>query len=365
MAGIIVHEWLARHGGSENVVEEIALTFPDAQIQSLWNDAPGRFPPTRVSETWLARTPLRKSKAMALPFMPLTWQHLGSSDAEWILCSSHLFAHHARFSGPARHAPKFVYAHTPARYIWSPELDARGKGAAVRVAAKPLQRIDFRRSQDATSIAANSHFVSQRIKAAWHRESEVIYPPVNVGDFAVDPAPDLTPEEEAILDSLPSDFVLGASRFIPYKRLDLVIALGVASDVHVVLAGDGPSLLELRALAEEHPGQVTFVSRPSRPLLSALYRRALAYVFPAIEDFGIMPVEAMATGAPVIARATGGAAESVIHGVTGALLEDFTGQAAREALTLAVAAKAQDSIDRAWSFDRAVFHQKLLGWVRL
>lgn len=363
MAGVIVHEWLAKRGGSENVVEEIVATFPDAQLQSLWNDAPQRFADLQVAETWLARTPLRKSKALALPFMPLTWRHLGQSDAEWILCSSHLFSHHARFSGAARDVPKLVYAHTPARYIWTPELDARGNNVLAMAARKPLQHLDRRRAQEAQAIAANSEFVRQRIQDSWHRDSVVIHPPVDVQAFATDPAPQLTPAEHLILDALPETFLLGASRFIPYKRLDLVIALGAASDTPVVLAGDGPSLPELQQLADRHPGRVSFVLKPSRALLSALYRRALAYVFPAIEDFGIMPVEAMATGTPVIARDIGGAAESVIDGTTGVHLHDFTGDAGREAVSRVARMLPQDCVDRAWQFDKEVFHQTLRAWV--
>jgi glycosyltransferase involved in cell wall biosynthesis len=363
MSGIVVHEWLAKRGGSENVVEEIVATFPDAQLQSLWNDAPQRFTDLNVAETWLARTPLRKSKALALPFMPTTWRHLGSNDADWILCSSHLFSHHARFAGPARDVPKLVYAHTPARYIWTPELDARGNNVLAKAVRMPLQRLDRSRAQEAQAIAANSEFVRKRIQDCWHRDSVVIHPPVDVQAFADDPAGHLTAEEEQTLAALPDTFLLGASRFIPYKRLDLVVALGVASDTPVVLAGDGPSLPELQALADQHPGQVTFVIKPSRALLSSLYRRALAYVFPAIEDFGIMPVEAMATGTPVIARDFGGAAESVVHGVTGVHLGDFTGQAGKEAVALAATLRPEDAIARAWQFDKSVFRSSLRTWV--
>ncbi|MET0885868.1 MAG: glycosyltransferase [Mycetocola sp.] len=363
MAGIVVHEWLAKRGGSENVVEEIVATFPDAQLQSLWNDAPQRFTDLSVAETWLARTPLRKSKALALPFMPTTWRHLGRNEADWILCSTHLFSHHARFSGPARDAPKLVYAHTPARYIWTPELDARGNNVIAQAVRGPLQRLDRVRAQEARSIAANSEFVRKRIQDSWHRDSVVIHPPVDVQAFADDPSAHLTADEEQVLAALPDTFLLGASRFIPYKRLDLVISLGVASDTAVVLAGDGPSMADLQLLADQNPGRVSFVTKPSRALLSALYRRALAYVFPAIEDFGIMPVEAMAAGTPVIARDIGGAAESVVDGVTGVHLSDFTGQSGREAVALAATLRREDCTRRAWEFDKAVFRTSLRTWV--
>ncbi|PPF82215.1 glycosyltransferase family 4 protein [Subtercola sp. Z020] len=360
---MIVHEWLEPLGGAEKVMEEIAALYPDSPIRCLWNDAPQRFESSRVTETWLARTPLRRHKALALPIMPEVWRHLGSSDAEWILSSSHLFAHHARFSGPARNAPKYVYAYTPARYIWEPDADVRGNSFGARAVSRPLRALDRRRAQEPKSIAAISEFVRERIKRDWGRDSIVIYPPVDIAAFADDAPGELTEGEQQILDSLPDTFVMGASRFIPYKRLDLVIQLGVAADVHVVLAGNGPSMGELRALADQHPGQVTFVDRPSLALLRELYRRALVYVFPPIEDFGIMPVEAMATGTPVIARSFGGAAETVVDGVTGALLPNFTETEMREAVDRVASIDPAACKAQADQFTRAAFHKGMTDWV--
>jgi glycosyltransferase involved in cell wall biosynthesis len=363
MSGVLVHEWLARRGGSENVLTELAQIFPDAPIVSLWDDAPERFAPGRVTETWLARTPLRRHKALALPLMLETWRRLGSSDADWILCSSHLFAHHARFSGPATDAPKFVYTHTPARYIWTPELDDRGDSAVARTISRSLQCVDRRRAQEAHSIAVNSAFVGRRVEKAWDRDSVVIHPPVSVRTYAENLHDLLTPDEQAVLDALPDTFILGASRFVPYKRLDVAIAAGAAAGVPVVIAGDGPEGPRLRALGEEHPGLVTFVHHPSTALLNQLYRRALLYVFPPVEDFGIMPVEAMATGTPVIANSIGGGAESVKHGVTGALVDSFEPSALRKAVDIASAARPRDCVSRAWEFDVSVFARKIREWV--
>lgn len=363
MAGMIVHEWLASTGGSENVVEILASTFPDAPITCLWNDSNERFAPGRVSETWLARTPLRRSKAFALPLMPPTWRHLPTAQADWILCSSHLFAHHARFAGPARSAPKFVYTHTPARYIWTPELDGRGRSAIARTLAAPLKFVDRKRAAEAHQIAANSQFIQDRIERAWRRDSTVIYPPVNVGAYVASSQGALSFGDELILDGLPEIFILGASRYVPYKRLDVVIATGVACGVPVVLAGEGPEETHLRALADEHPGSVTFIPRPSFALLNELFRRALVYVFPPVEDFGIMPVEAMATGTPVIANAVGGASESVVHGVTGALVGSFARSELRSAVDIAVASRAEDCVSRAWDFDVSVFQREIQDWV--
>lgn len=359
MSGILVHEWLARHGGSENVFEVLSDVFPDADRFCLWNDSDGRF--TNVSETMLARTPLRRSKAAALPFMPFAWRHLPARDADWILCSSHVFAHQARFAGPARTAPKLVYAHTPARYVWTPELDGRGSGAAARLVSSVLKPQDRRRAAEPVAIAANSAFIADRIARTWEREATVIHPPVDVAAFAS--SPEASEDEMARIDALPTPFLLGVSRFVPYKRLDRVIDAGIAADLPVVLAGGGPDEDRLRAHAEAHRARVTFVHNPSTAMLAALYRRALALVFPAIEDFGIMPVEAMATGTPVVASAIGGTAETVVDGVTGALVHDWAGDELRAAVERAAAADPAACVARASEFDTAVFSQRIAAWV--
>jgi glycosyltransferase involved in cell wall biosynthesis len=358
---MLVHEWLERSGGSENVFEAMIDIFPDASRWCLWNDGGDRF--RDVHETLLARTPLRKSKVVALPVMPPVWRHLPTAKADWILVSSHLFAHHARFQGPARQAPKLVYAHTPARYIWEPELDGRGNGFISRAASRVLKRIDKHRSKEATAIAANSQFVADRIERVWERESQVIYPPVSVERFAT--PPNLSPSEQRALDRLPTDFLLGVSRFVPYKRLDAAIEAGRLSGLPVVLAGSGPDEARLRELAERlHPGRVTFVERPTTPLLNAIYRRAAALVFAPIEDFGIVPVEAMAAGTPVIANAIGGASETVIAGVTGALVLNWSSRTElTAAIDLARACAPSDCLDRARRFDIPEFENAIKSFV--
>ena len=360
MAGILVHEWLARHGGSENVFEVLSNTFPDAERFCLWNDSEGRF--EDVHETVLARTPLRKSKAAALPFMPTVWRHLPDRDADWILASSHLFAHQARFGGPARHAPKLVYAHTPARYVWTPELDGRGDSAAARVVSSLLKPVDRKRAAEPVAIAANSAFIAQRIADTWQREATVIHPPVDVSALTA-PPDQLTPADSVVLSALPPEFLLGVSRFVPYKRLDRVIEAGAAAGLPVVLAGGGPDEERLRAMAAERGERVVFVRNPSSSLLAELYRRALALIFPAIEDFGIMPVEAMATGTPVVASAVGGTAETVVDGVTGALVHEWTRSELAVAVDRAVRVDAAACVARAHEFDTPVFVERITSWV--
>jgi glycosyltransferase involved in cell wall biosynthesis len=287
---------------------------------------------------------------------------LPAEDADWVLCSSHLFAHHARFHGPARDVPKLVYAYTPARYVWVPELDGRGRSLPARALSAALKPIDRRRAQEATSILGISRFIADRIEECWGREAGVIYPPVNVHEFTAPPLV-LTPAEQAVIDALPKDYILGVSRFVPYKRLDAAIEAGLAVDAPVVLAGAGPDEARLRAIAEKHPGRVTFVPSPSFAVLRELLRRARVLVFAPIEDFGIVPVEAMASGTPVVANAIGGASETVLDGVTGALVQDWSRSELANAVERASAARPADCVARAEEFSVPVFTHRIRDWV--
>jgi glycosyltransferase involved in cell wall biosynthesis len=361
MSGVLVHEWIAQSGGSENVLQAMSEVYPDADVVCLWNESTGRFDGRRVRETWLGRSPLRGQKVLALPLMPVTWRHLSGAAYDFALISSHLFAHHARFATvPAER--RFVYVHSPARYIWDPELDTRGSGRAVRAAGALLKPLDRRRARETRHFATNSAFVRDRVSRAWGVQAEVIHPPVDVeriqaGDVPLDPA------DRQLLDGLPDEFVLGASRFVPYKRLDQVIRTGALTGLPVVLAGAGPDEAALRRLAATAPVQVHFVPAPSTPLLWALYRRCALYVFPPVEDFGIMPVEAMAAGAPVIANSVGGATESVVPGRTGAWCDFGSDDAVLAAVRTARDADRVDCASHARRFSARRFAAEISDWV--
>jgi glycosyltransferase involved in cell wall biosynthesis len=363
--GVLVHEWISQAGGSENVLQALSEIYPDASMVCLWNESKGRFDPRRVQQTWLSRSPLRRSKPLALPFMPATWRRLPYRGYDWALISSHLFAHHARFIGQPADFPRFVYVHTPARYVWTPELDARGAGWLARSAATALKPIDRRRAQEGGSFAANSDFVRRRVAQAWGVDARVIYPPVEVD--RIQSVPDwrdqLDEQETGILEGLPDGFILGASRFIPYKRLDLVIKAGELTKRPVVLAGRGPELPALQALARQASVPVGFVHAPSAPLLYALYQRTSLYVFPAIEDFGIMPVEAMAAGAPVLAHQLGGTAESVVPGRTGALVDFASSREISAGVEQALGSERAAGQARAREFSARQFAQNISSWV--
>jgi glycosyltransferase involved in cell wall biosynthesis len=365
MGGVIVHEWLEKVGGSENTLQAMAEALPDADLLCLWNNAQERFPNRLIKESVLARTPLRDRKAVVLPLLPLVWRGQRNQNYDWALVSSHAFAQQVSFRHQRADFQKLVYAYTPARYVWTPQLDVRGSNSLLRMASIPLKAIDRHRAKEAASVAAISAFVSTRIQATWRREARVIFPPVDVAEIQTvsDWATQLTSDESELLDTLPQDFLLGASRLIPYKRLDLVIRAGEATGRPVVIAGSGPEEQNLRLLAARASVPVTFVGGPSNSMLRALYQRAFAFVFPAVEDFGIMPVEAMALGTPVVGGNLGGVTETVVHGTTGIHVDDWgsatLGDQIRELEMLDPAAIRH----HARSFSKERFVRQLHGWM--
>ena len=169
--------------------------------------------------------------------------------------------------------------------------------------------------------------------------------------------------EAACLDRLPAEFLLGASRLVTYKRLDDVIRMGALLEVPVVIAGDGPERGRLESQAAQTGVHATFVGRVSDEFLYALYQRAVAYVFPAIEDFGIMPVEAMAAGARVVAAHRGGTAESVADGITGALCDLGSPAECVAAVGRLSGLNAADAQQRARLFSAERFAARFREWI--
>ncbi|GAA12559.1 glycosyltransferase [Gordonia alkanivorans] len=360
--GVLAHEWIEQYGGSEQVLAEFAELAPDADILCLWNSAQGRFKEARVRESWLARTPLRRSKVASLPFMPMTWRIWRNKGYDWALISSHAFAHHFRTPGMSFERI-FVYVHSPARYLWAPEIDSRGHGFARTIASSGLRAIDRHAARHPRTLAANSEYVAQRIARSWDRTSRVIHPPVDVERLSTvdDWAELLTENERTVLDKLPRPFLLAASRLVPYKAIDQTIRVGKKMGIPVVVAGAGPDRDRLESLAEELGSHVTFLGRVSDEMLYALYQEALVYVFLAVEDFGIMPVEAMAVGGRVVANSIGGTAETVEGIGQVAPAKDI--EAVAEAVERVAAKPRPNSLSLEKRFGRARFRSEIAEWI--
>lgn len=296
--------------------------------------------------------------------MPATWRAVDISRYDSVLVSSHAFAHHVGPRNLRSAIPVHVYVHTPARYIWAAEMDDRGRNPLVRAAAPAFKYIDRRAASEGPILAANSEFVRRRVEKSWGQPCQVIYPPVRTEKLqsVKDWSSKLSDEEAAVLDGLPPDFILGASRFVAYKRLDQVIEVGSACKVPVVLAGSGPEESFLRDKAAHAKVPVFFVTRPSDELLYAIYQRAMLFVFPPIEDFGIMPVEAMALGTPVLVNPVGGAIESVRILDGGSTLPAGGPSEVQEAVHAAMAKDMTSAMRKSGVLSESAFASQILNW---
>ncbi|MER7275133.1 glycosyltransferase [Dactylosporangium sp. NPDC000244] len=348
----LVHEWFGATGGSENVFVAMHEVLPRAKPFVLWRDEDAHRG-AGFRESWLARTPLRHAKPLALPVMPLTWRTLTRERFDVVVSSSHAFAHTVKL-GPAEHTRYLSYVHSPARYVWSPDFDGRGSGGLLKVPRKALQAVDVRLSRHVHSYAANSLEVRSRLRRFWNRDARVINPPVDVAYFAAAPAPQRAGNRE---------YLLGAGRWIPYKNFDLIIAIADAARLPLVIAGSGPQETALRQAAGRAGIAVTFEHQPTRERLRELYWGAKALLFPAHEDFGIIPVEAQACGTPVLGVRRGGLLETVVDGETGFLLDSS------EPGRYAQALRGVDRLDRdriaahATGFSVDVFKARIASWV--
>lgn len=306
----IVHERLTEIAGSEHVVAELSLQWPNAPITIPIVDP-------RVSTAFTSRVETGslssayqmaryRSYAPLLPLVPgwLRRHHFGSADA--VIISHHAFAVAA--VNAAISAPTIAYVHSPARWAWDEAIRIEeASSRAGRLALDGLSRLAIKTELAAaskiTTIVANSTAVAQRIKRHWHREAQVVHPPVNIGFY--------TPDESEARE----DYFLLAGRLVSYKRPDIAIRAAAQAGVKLVVAGGGREADKCRKLADG--ADVTFAGRVSNEEFRSLYRRAKAMVMPGEEDFGITPVEAMACGTPVIALGVGGALDSVVDGQTG------------------------------------------------
>ena len=346
-----VHEWIASHAGSEQVFEAIAATFPDADLFALSREPAvdlelgGRA----VTTTLLDRPQLRNRRPLTLPLMPAAWRALGSGRYDVVISSHHAFAHANRLTRPG--GIHLSYVHTPARYIWSPEIDARGASGALAPARSLLRVVDRRASARVTDYAANSSAVAARIRAFWQREARVIHPPVRVEFFGADVARDTD-----------RSYVLGVGRWVPYKNLHLVIQAADIAGLPVKIAGRGPDAGRIRAAAAAARVPVEIVESPDDNHLRELYAGALCLVFPTVEDFGIVPVEAQAAGTPVVALAAGGALDTVIDASTGALVAGSSPDQLADGIRRCSELNSGDCRRNAARFTRKKFQQEILAW---
>jgi len=346
-----VHEWVGGYDGSEQVFEAIANLFPQADLFALTRDPKihldvGGRP---ITTTFLDRPNLRDRRGVTLPLMPLAWRALGKRDYDLAISSHHAFAHANRL---AAHGTHLCYVHTPARYVWSPEIDERGAKPWMAPARAALRSVDRRISHRVDSYAANSIAVQRRIAQHWGREARVIHPPVRVEYFSQARPADPT-----------RDYVLGFGRWVGYKQLDKVIRVAERAGLPVKIAGRGPERKRLELAASAAAVPVELIESPDDEQLRSLYQNAWCLVFPTVEDFGMVPVEALAAGTPVIAVADGGALDTIEDGKTGLLAGSDDERELAQLVAQAASLNADDCSAAAQRFSLERFRAAILAWV--
>lgn len=305
----IVHDWLVTNAGAEKVLRNILNIYPNADIFSLvdfLNEKDridvlnGKFAKT----SFIQKLPLAKKHFRNyLPLFPKAIESLDLRGYDLIISSSWAVAKGVKKSGKQLH---ICYCHTPIRYAWDlyDEYTFNLKQPKKFIVQKTLQYIkkwDIKSLDRVDFFLANSKFVQNRIKKTYKKEAKVIYPPVNTKKF--------------VLNEKKEDFYLTACRLVPYKKTKLIVeAFNEMPDKKLVVIGSGEEYEAIKKIAKNN---IKLLGYQEFEDMIKYMQKAKAFLYAAVEDFGIVPIEAMSCGTPVIALDDGGTAETVINNVTG------------------------------------------------
>jgi glycosyltransferase involved in cell wall biosynthesis len=308
----IIHDWLIVYAGSEKCVESFTNIWPEADIYTLVNFltpeeqkiiVKDKVPITSFLQNWNSA---RRNHRKFLPLFPYAIEQFDLSKYDLIISSSHAVAKGVLTNSNQLH---INYCHTPIRYAWDlthQYLNESGlskgiKGTIAKAILHYIRLWDVSASNRVDYFVANSNYIAGRIKKIYRRDSEIIYPPVDTANFPIQ-----TKKE---------NYFLTASRFVPYKRIDLIVeAFSKMPDKRLIIIGDGPDADKLKSKATVN---IEFLGYQPTEKLREYMQKAKAFVFAADEDFGIMPIESLACGTPVIAFNRGGTAETIIDNQTG------------------------------------------------
>ena len=301
----IVHDWLPLYAGAERLLEQMIAVFPQANIFTLVDTVPeaqrGFLQGRPVTTSFVQKLPFGKTKYRSyLPLMPLAVEQFDLSGYDLVISNSHAVAKGV-ITGPDQ--LHVCMCMSPVRYAWDLQhqylreagLERGLKSWLARVILHRVRVWDVRTANGVDEFVAISRFIQKRIWKVYRRESEVVYPPVDVSAFS--------------LHEQKEDFYLTASRMVPYKKMDLIVqSFSRMPDKKLVVIGTGPDFGKIAAQAGPN---VTLLGYQPFEVLRDHMQRARAFVFAAEEDFGIVAVEAQACGTPVIAYGKGGALETV------------------------------------------------------
>lgn len=355
----IVHYWLVNMRGGEKVIEDLLEIFPDAEIFTLVYDKKKiseKINSKKIHVSFIQKLPFAVSKYQNFfPLFPFAIEQFDLSKFDLVISSDSGFTKMALTGARQLHVS---YCHTPMRYAWDKYfeyLNQSGLGfikrTAMRLFMHYIRFTDLASSFRVDHFIANSKTVAARINKHYRRNAEVIYPPVDCDKFAIG---------NSAARGTASSYFLFVGQLIPYKKPDLAVRAFNELGLELVIAGTGQMEKQLKKIAGPN---IKFAGRVDDARLKELYRDCAALVFPNEEDFGIVPVECMASGRPVIALNLGGAAETVIDGKTGILFDGCD----EKSLVLAVKRfiserghfEPQKIREHALSFSRDVFKEKI------
>ena len=317
----IIHYWLVTMRGGERVLERLLELFPEADIFTHVYDPAAMsaaIRARRVHTSFIQKLPgARKHYQAYLPLMPMALEQLDLRGYDLVISSE---SGPAKGVIPAPDALHLCYVHSPMRYLWDHYHDYRAEAGWLRRSVMPLlchglRQWDTSSAARVDRVLANSSFIRDRVAKAWRREAAVVHPPVDPALFS--PTDEIEPG------------YLWVGQLVPYKRADLAIDAFNALGLPLTVVGDGPQAAMLKKRAGPN---IRMIPRLGFDELRRAYARCRALVFTAEEDFGIVPVEVMASGRPVIAYGRGGALDSVVEGRTGL----FFGEQTNESLIAAV-----------------------------
>lgn len=353
----LVHDYLNQMGGAERVVLALHELFPDAPLYTSIYD-PNRvdqaFRNIDIRTSFMQKLPLvKKHHQPFLPLYPFAMERLDLRGYDLVLSSSSAFGK-GIITGPE--TMHICYCHTPMRWCWNyNEYVERERLGKLSRAVLPFLITGLRVWDQTTAMRvdhfiANSPVVAERIARYYRRESVVIPPPVEASRFLFDPA------------SEPEDYFLIVSRFMPYKRIDLAISACNRLQLPLVIIGSGRDEERLRKMAGP---TIRFLGRLSDSEVLRYYAHCRALILPGEEDFGITPLEAQASGRPVIAYGAGGALASVVDGITGRFFTEQTVDSLADVLaTFDERAFDTNTIrNHALEFDKPRFNRRMLQFI--
>ena len=319
----IVHDWLVTWRGGEKVLEALASLYPEAPIYTLFYD-PSKVPATIRNRKVIVHpvaNRFRRCRKALLPFLPLWIESLPLEHFDLVISTSSCVAKGV-VVGP--HAKHISYIHSPMRYVWDQRDEYLATLRRIPIVNLGVDFLStFLRVWDTVSstrvdaFIANSHFIRQRIRKYYGRDSVVIHPPIDTDKFR--------PKRH----EPKKDYFLAAGALVGYKRFDLAVQACERLGCKLIVAGDGPELKRLKSIAGKHTEFLTGVSDPE---WIELLRGARGLLFPGVEDFGMIAVEAMAAGTPVVAYKAGGALDFILDGKTGVFFEESSVESLSEAI---------------------------------